>query len=226
MSSRASREGIAGCVLWGFPAGVFEPQSGCKMPPWCNRAVPTDPLESSHPLPTGERYRPAAIAFHWTMFGLVVIVGVLGLLHDSWPKQTQSFWINIHALIGLFLWLVLLARFAYRLRHAPPTLPAGTGALSRHLSSPVHLALYALLFIIPIIGVVTFVYHGRVFNFGVFELDPGVKKSRAIFGPTEDIHGYLAYALFALAGLHALAALWHRFFLRDGVWARMWPRRA
>ena len=119
------------------------------------------------------------------MFGLVVIVGVLGLLHDSWPKQTQSFWINMHALIGLFLWLVLLARFAYRLRHAPPTLPAGTGALSRHLSSPVHLALYALLFIIPIIGIVTFVYHGRVFDFGVFELDPGVKKNRAIFGPTE-----------------------------------------
>jgi cytochrome b561 len=98
--------------------------------------------------------------------------------------------------------------------------------LSRRLSSPVHLALYALLFIIPVIGFVTFVYHGRVFNFGVFELNLGIKKNRAIFGPTEDIHGYLAYALFALAGLHALAALWHRFFLHDGVLARMWPRRA
>jgi hypothetical protein len=92
------------------------------------------------------------------MFGLVVIVGVLGLLHDSWPKQTQSFWINIHALIGLLLWLVLLARFV------PPTLPTGIGALSRLFSSPVHLALYTLMFIIPILGVVTFVYHGRVFK--------------------------------------------------------------
>jgi cytochrome b561 len=82
------------------------------------------------------------------------------------------------------------------------------------------------MFVIPIIGFVTFVYHGRVFNFGAFEINLGVKKNRAIFGPTEDIHGYLAYALFALAGLHALAALWHRFFLRDGVLARMWPGRA
>ena len=188
--------------------------------------MPTDPLESSRPLPTGERYRAGAIAFHWTMFGLVVIVGVLGLLHDSWPKQTQAFWINIHALIGALLWLVLLARFAYRLRHAPPTLPAGLGMLSRRFSSPVHWTLYALLFIIPIIGFVTFVYHGRVFNFGVFQLNLGIEKNRAIFGPTEDIHGYLAYALFAVAGLHALAALWHRFVLHDGVLARMWPARA
>ena len=185
--------------------------------------MPTDPLESAQPLPTAVRYRPAAIAFHWCMFGLVVIVGVLGLLHDSWPKQTQGFWINFHALVGLVLWCVLLARFVYRLRHAPPTLPAGTGALSRRWSSPVHLLLYGLMFIIPMIGFVTFVYHGRVFNFGIFDLDFGGGKDRAIFEPTEDIHGYLAYALFALAGLHALAALWHRFVLHDGVLARMWP---
>jgi cytochrome b561 len=160
------------------------------------------------------------------MFGLVVIVGILGLLHDSWPKQTQAFWINVHALIGLFLWLMLLARFGYRLRHSPPALPTGTGAFSRRFSSPVHLLLYALMFIIPILGVVTFVYHGRVFDFGIFQVDPGVKKDRAVFEPTEDIHGYLAYALFALAGLHALAALWHRYILHDGVLARMWPARA
>jgi cytochrome b561 len=90
----------------------------------------------------------------------------------------------------------------------------------------VHLILYALMFVIPILGIVTFIYHGRVFNFGVFEIDPGVKKNKAIFGPTEDIHGYLAYALFTVAGLHALAALWHRYVLHDGVLARMWPPRA
>ena len=58
------------------------------------------------------------------MFALVVVVGVLGLLHDSWPKPTKAFWINIHALIGILLWLLLLARFGYRLRHTPPALPA------------------------------------------------------------------------------------------------------
>jgi cytochrome b561 len=187
--------------------------------------MPTDPLETSQPLPTAERYRAGAIAMHWAMFVLVVIVGILGLLHDSWPEKTQSFWINVHALIGLVVWLMLFVRFWYRRRHAPPELPQGVGAFSLRFSSPVHVALYALMFVIPILGIVTFIYHGRVFDFGLFELDFGVKKDRAIFHPTEDIHGYLAYALFALAGLHALAALWHRFILHDGVLARMWPAR-
>jgi len=171
------------------------------------------------------RYTPAAIAFHWTMFVLVVVVGILGLLHDDWPKQTQAFWINIHAMFGLLLWVVLFARLGWRLSHAPPALPADVGVLTRRLSAPVHWALYALMFVIPIIGIVTFVYHGRVFDFGLFTIDPGVKSDRAIFHPTEDIHGYLAYALFALAALHAAAALWHRVVRHDGVLSRMWPSR-
>lgn len=184
-----------------------------------------DPLESSHRLqPTG-RYRFGAIAFHWAMFVLVVTVGILGLLHDSWPKQTQAFWINVHALIGILLWMVLLARFGYRLRHAPPVPSLDIGAFYRRFSSPVHWALYGLMFVIPIIGFVTFIYHGRVFQFGLFDLNFGIKKNPAIFKPTEDIHGYLAYALFALACLHALAALWHHFVLHDGVLGRMWPTR-
>jgi cytochrome b561 len=188
-------------------------------------SMTTDPLETIRPLDSSQRYRPAAIGFHWFMFVLVVVVGVLGLLHDSWPDETQGYWINVHALLGILLWLTLLARFVYRLRHAPPVLPGGVGALTRRAASPVHFALYALLFVIPIIGCVTFVYHGRVFDLGLFQVDLGVKKNRAIFHPTEDIHGYLAYALFGLAGLHALAALWHQFVVRDQVLKRMWPAR-
>jgi cytochrome b561 len=159
------------------------------------------------------------------MFALVIVVGVLGLLHDSWPDATQAFWINVHALIGLLLWLTLIARFWWRGRSPPPALPADVGALTRRWSGPVHWALYALMFVTPIVGFVTFIYHGRAFDFGLFQINFGVAKNRAVFHPTEDIHGYLAYALFGLAGIHALAALWHRFYLRDGVLGRMWPFR-
>jgi cytochrome b561 len=175
------------------------------------------------PLTTVARYGAAAMAFHWAMFVLVVIVGGLGLLHDDWPRQTQAFWINVHAMLGLLLWSVLITRFWWRSRHAPPALPADVGAFSRRLSSPVHVTLYVLLFVTPILGIVTFIYHGRIFDFGLFQVNPGVKSNRAVFHPTEDIHGYLAYAIFTIAGLHALAALYHRFILHDGVLARMWP---
>ena len=179
-------------------------------------------MNSPHRSDTVARYSGAAIAFHWVMFVLVVIVGILGLLHDSWPKQTQRFWINIHALMGLALWLTLFARAWWRVKHRPPPLMDGIGAFSRHASRLMHFTLYLLLFVIPILGIITFVYHGRVFDFGMFTVDFAIKSNRAVFHPTEDWHGYLAYALFALAALHALAALWHQFILRDGLLTRMW----
>jgi len=52
------------------------------------------------------------MAFHWIMVVLIIVVGVLGLLHDSWPKGTQRFWINIHALIGLHVLAALWHHFA------------------------------------------------------------------------------------------------------------------
>jgi len=169
------------------------------------------------------RYGRGAIAFHWIMALLFVLVGALGLLHDSWPRGTQSFWINLHALLGLLLWVLLMARFWWRGIHPPPALPPEAGELSRRLSRPVHLLIYLLLFVTPVLGIVTFIWHGRVFDFGVFKVDFGVAKNHAIFHPTEEIHMYLAYALFTLAGLHVLAALWHQFIRRDGLLARMWP---
>jgi cytochrome b561 len=184
-----------------------------------------DPLQFPRSMQDPERYGPTAIAFHWVMFVLVVIVGVLGLLHDSWPKQTQGFWINVHAMLGLLLWFVLILRLWWRKRHAPPMLPADVGVFSLRFSSPMHWTLYALMFVTPILGVITFLYHGRIFDFGFFQLHTGIKSDRTIFHPTEDIHGYLAYALFALAALHALAALWHQFCLHDGMLGRMWPPR-
>jgi len=169
------------------------------------------------------RYGPVAIGFHWIMAVLIVVVGVLGLLHDSWPKSTQKFWINIHALIGLLVWFLVMARLWWRITHVPPDLPPDVGEFSRRWSYPVHLLLYLLILVTPILGIVTFIWHGRVFNFGLFQVDFGVRSNRAIFHPTEDIHGYLAYTLLGLASLHALAALWHHFLRRDGVLQRMWP---
>src|ERR1039457_4265216 len=104
-----------------------------------------------------QRYGRGAVLFHWSMFLLVLGVATLGLL----------------------VWVLLVARFAWRMRHTPPALPAEIGTFSRRASAIVHFALYGLLFVIPIIGVVTFVWHGRVFDFGLFQVNFGVQKNKA-----------------------------------------------
>ena len=169
------------------------------------------------------RYDRVAIALHWIMAALIVVVGTLGLLHDSWPRHSQAFWINLHALIGLSVWVLIIVRLGWRVSHPRPAPPPELGLLTRRLAYTVHLLLYLLVLVIPIIGIVTFIWHGRAFDFGLFKVDFGVRSNRAIFHPTEDVHGYLAYVLFALIGLHVLTALWHQFVRRDRLLQRMWP---
>ncbi len=85
-----------------------------------------------------------------------------------------------------------MLRLGWRLSHRPPDI----GELSRRTSYPVHLLLYLLSWLIPVFWIITFIWHGRVFDFGLFQIDRHVQKDRAVFPPTEEIHGYLAYVLF------------------------------
>ena len=169
------------------------------------------------------RYDGMAMAFHWASFLLIAFVASLGLRFDSMARADQPFWINIHALVGLLVLALALTRIGWRLSHTPPELPAHIDALSRRLSGPTHFLLYGLMIVIPLIGIVAFVWHGRAFEFGVMRIDFGIKSDRTVFHPAEDVHGLLAYGLFALVGLHVLAAFWHQYLRRDGVLSRMLP---
>jgi len=171
-------------------------------------------------------YDPAARHLHWTIFGFVAFLAALGLTMGDYPKAIQPFWINIHVTVGLVFFLVVLARVAYRVTHKPPEFADDVVGASRHLSHPVHMLMYALLLIIPVLGIVARVWHGRTFDFGLFALDFGVKQDKTIFHPAEDYHVYAVYLLLAFVAFHICAALWHRFVKRDSVMGRMLPALA
>src|SRR5258708_15377131 len=171
------------------------------------------------------RYPPAAMTLHWIMAALILFAGVFGLLLDDWPKATKLFWINIHAQVGLLILVLLLARIWWRRTHTPPELPPEVSEISRRVSHPVHLLIYALMVVTPLVGIVAFVWHARIFDFGLFAIDFGVKSNGPVYHQAEDIHLWLTYGLFALVAGHAVAALWHHFICRDSVLLRMLPAR-
>jgi cytochrome b561 len=187
-------------------------------------AIDPAPAMSAAP-PAARRYGPVAMSLHWIMAALVLFAGVCGLLLDDWPKATKLFWINIHVQVGLLILVLLVARIWWRRTHTPPELPPEAGEISRRLSNPVHLLIYALMLVIPMVGIVALVWHGRAFDFGLFSIDFGVKANGPVYHQAEDIHLWLTYGLFALVGGHGVAALWHHFIRRDPVLLRMLPAR-
>jgi cytochrome b561 len=170
------------------------------------------------------RYSAVAISLHWIMAALILFSAALGLLLDDWPKASKLFWINIHAQVGLLVLVLLMARMWWRRTHAPPQLPPEVSEISRRVSHPTHLLIYALMLVTPVVGIVAFVWHARILDFGLFAIDFGVKSNGPVYHQAEDIHLWLTYGLLALVAGHAVAALWHHFVSRDTVLLRMLPR--
>src|SRR5580704_17710163 len=184
-----------------------------------------NPTPVTMPATSIRRYSPVAISLHWIMAALILFSGILGLLLDDWPKASKLLWINIHAQVGLLALALLLARIWWRRTHTPPELPPEVSDISRRVSHPAHLLIYALMLATPLVGIVAFVWHARVFDFGLFSIDFGVKSNGPVYHQAEDIHLWLTYGLFALVAGHAVAALWHHFVSRDTVLLRMLPAR-
>jgi cytochrome b561 len=110
---------------------------------------------------------------------------------------------------------LVAARLLWRATRRAPDLSPDIGEFSRCTSLAVHHLL------IPVVGVVARVWRGRGLEQRVFQLNIGVAAKPAVFEPAEEIHQLLAYALFALAGLHVGGALYHHFVRRDGILLRM-----
>lgn len=174
-----------------------------------------------------DHFDSTAIALHWTIAALIVVAFGLGLTVDDFPKAWEHAVVNAHALIGLAIVVLTLARLGWRLGHRPPSLPPEVGPLMARAAAAVHGLLYTLMVAVPLIGIPTLLYRGRGLDFGLFAVPSPFTRTREVFGPLTEIHELAAFALIGLAAGHALAALYHHFIRRDEVLLQMIrPRRS
>lgn len=170
-----------------------------------------------------ERYTHVAIALHWSIAGLIVIALALGLTIDLFPATLKSAAINAHALLGLAVLALSLYRLAWRLGHRPPELPATMSPLARLAAKLVHIALYALMMVVPLIGVPALLWRGRGLDLGLVQLASPFARTPEIYRPLTEAHELAAYTLVGLAIAHAGAAIYHHYVQRDDVLSRMAP---
>jgi cytochrome b561 len=105
-----------------------------------------------------------------------VAIGVLGLQGDSWLRQVLEAWINIHALFGLLLCGLVLARCQWRVERSPRMLTADIRELFRHLSRIVYLFLYVVIGVREVIGMLNSLWHGGPVDFSLF--DPRLRQGQ------------------------------------------------
>jgi cytochrome b561 len=175
---------------------------------------------------TPERYGAAPIFFHWATVILVVLAWTLGIFGDDIPRGE---WRNlarfVHVSAGSLVFILLLARLAWRIANPPPPTEATPlGAWLDRAGGLAHYALYALLAAVPVVGVIALFGGGKPLPlFGLIELASPWPRDKAFMELTEEIHETLANVLLALVALHTIAALTHHWVFRDRTLTRILP---
>ena len=129
-----------------------------------------------------------------------------------------------HKWIGVTVFVLAVFRIGWRLSHRPPPLPVAVPSWQQRAAHVSHLALYLLLFAIPVSGWlyssatgVPTVYLGWV------QLPDLVGRDKALAEFLKQAHIVLNTTLLAVVVIHVAAALKHHFVDHDEVLVRMLP---
>ena len=170
-------------------------------------------------------YGKTAIALHWLIALLIFGMFPLGIYMVDLPLSPQKLQIySWHKWAGVTVFLLAVARAAWRLTHPAPPPPAGMSAWQRSTANITHALLYLLIFAVPLSGWLMSSASGfPVVYFGVLPLPDLIGKDKAIAEALKFLHKFLAFTLGALIITHVSASLKHHLVDRDDVLVRMLP---
>jgi len=171
---------------------------------------------------TQTQYGWISIALHWLMALAIVAMFALGVwmvgldYTHPWYHRAPA----LHKSAGILLFALLICRLLWRWLQPVPT------AIGRpwevRVAPIVHRLHYVLLFALMTTGYLIPTAQGAGIEvFDLFTLPALLNLDRAQADLVGRLHRWLAWAVIALAGLHALAALKHHFINRDATLARM-----
>ncbi len=172
---------------------------------------------------TNAGYGWPARMLHWVIVALIIAQFVLANMAESAESRMEMFVLFArHKSVGLTIFALMLIRLLWRFVNTQPQLPLRTPTWQRHIARTTHWLLYALIFALPITGLLgSAASNFPVTWFGIFTVPAMIGPNEALADLFHELHEIFAVALFMLALLHVLAALKHHFFDRDNVLRRM-----
>ncbi len=170
-----------------------------------------------------KKYHPALVILHWLLVPLLLLALVMGdevlskIPNDSIEKIGA---LKSHMIMGLSILGLMILRLITRVvTKKPPHADIGNDILNK-LGTLAHYVLYLLVFIMAASGIATSIQAGLpdiVFGGS----GAALPETFTIYLP-RIAHGIIGKVLFITIVLHAVAALYHQFIVKDGLMGRMW----
>jgi len=170
------------------------------------------------------RYGAVAQAFHWLVAILVLVAFVYGPggSEQRVYSATRDFDRQLHETLGLGVLVLSALRLGWRLFDRQPD-PEPVSRWMGLAAKAVQVLLYVLLFAVPLTAIAGAWLEGHPLTWLGGEIGPWVGKSHEVGARIASLHGLLGDIILWVAGLHAVAALYHHFVLKDGVLRSMTP---
>ena len=174
---------------------------------------------------TRDRYSSLSIFLHWGMLLLITAVYTCILLREYYPKGSDlreglKMW---HFMLGLSVLLLVIIRIIARLWTAKPPIKPEPPAWQLMLARVIHFALYAFMLAMPVAGWLILSSADETIPFFGLELFPLIGPDEALSEQIEELHETVGTVGYYLIGLHAFAALFHHYVVKDNTLRRMLP---
>lgn len=174
------------------------------------------------------RYNSLLIVVHWLTLLLIVLAYASMELDDIFAKGTpqRATMKDVHYMLGLsILWLTFL-RLPLRLLSTAPAIEPKPVAWQARMGHYMHIALYGLMLLLPLLGWLILSAKGRVIPYFGFELARLLAPDKSLASLFKETHEVMASLGYFMIGLHATAALFHHYLLGDNTLTRMLPLRS
>ena len=171
---------------------------------------------------TQVRFAAASRLLHWLMAPMIIAMLFIGVGMAASVSRRYDLLVSIHRPLGIAILVLCVARIVNRFINPPPGLPDTVPSLQRFAAKASHIALYALMLILPLVGWgMLSAARYPIVLYGPVWLPPILPHDLTLYAWLGDLHTGLAYLLFATFLAHFGAALYHGLVRRDGVFGSM-----
>lgn len=171
------------------------------------------------------RYSASLRRLHWLMALLIALAYLAieqrGLFERGSPARFAM--MQSHFWFGIGIFILVWVRLQQRMKRGAPPITPALPSWQRVLSHVFHIALYAFFIVMPILGLLTANFDGKVIYlpFTQIALPAIVGENEALAHQLEDLHGQIGEIFYWVIGFHVFAALYHHVVRKDDTLTRM-----
>lgn len=168
---------------------------------------------------SGEKFGIVTKLLHWGFFVLFCAQYFLVYRREYFPKDApeSTQYILLHKSLGVIILGMALFFILWRKLGTRPSWPKTMSPFQKKLAKRVHLALFFVMFAMPVSGILMSQYYGYPVSVFGYEIPNMVSTNKELSSFCRQAHEIFSFAIMGIVGLHVLGAFVHHFYYRDRV---------